>query len=187
MASCVWGVDGPHRPSTHHCHFLTSRTLIRNHDLGQASRPGAYASCCPSTVSNEPTGAVFLALEDGPSLKRLVNISHWLQKIRQLVCQVPDFLPPSPPFSLAFQMKLCTRRHSSNPGALVPCCHTVTGAKKPQLSASCAFTVPLATVTTEIIVSSGLHQWKAKDAEILFFPSGLPNREDNHFNRTVFP
>lgn len=122
IASCVWGVDGPHHPSTHHCHFLTSRTLIRNHDLGRASRPGAYASCCPSPVSTEPTGAAFLSLEDGPSLKRQVNISHSLQKLRQLVCQVPDFLPPCPPFSPAFQMNPASQFKSWCSGALLPRC-----------------------------------------------------------------
>lgn len=65
------------------------------------------------------------------------------------------------------------------------CCHTETGAEKPQFNASRAFTVPLATVMTERVISAASHQWEVKDAEILFFPLGLPNRENNHFSRTL--
>ena len=63
----------------------------------------------------------------------------------------------------------------------------MTGAKQPQLSAGRAVNVPLATVMAAVIVSAGMHPWQAPDAEILLFPSGLPNRADNHFNGTLFP
>ena len=82
-----------------------TRSLVRNvHNSEQASCPGACGTSCPTAVSNKPTGAAFLCLEDRPSLVRQVNISHLLQTLRQPVCQVPDSLPPCAPSSPAFQL-----------------------------------------------------------------------------------
>ena len=82
-----------------------THSRVRNvHDSGQTSRPGACGTSCPAAVSNKPTGAAFLCLEDRPSLVRQVNISHSLQKIRQPVCQVPGSLAPCAPSSPAFQL-----------------------------------------------------------------------------------
>lgn len=187
----LWAVFRKFTPSPCTKHSIATSPpvtpLLEIMAFGKLLIQGLVPSAVLQSCNNKHTQELSSPLKTGRAWWDRVISPFQLQAVRKLGCQVPDFLPRCPPFSPAFQLKLCVQHHSSNPGALVPCCHGVTGPKKPQLSTSRAFTVPLAAMMTEIVISAMLHQWKVKDAEMLFFPSGLPKRENNHLNRTVFP